>query len=200
LFTECTSGYDVTLVLDVSVSVHRKVGIEPIRSFIAKVVEFLDIGETRSLVGLIYFAGEASVAFDLQQYKTKRALISALKNREYPKERGSQFVPVLQLLHETAHNTSMGFRPDYPNIAIVITEGELKDSDSQLQKAAKEFHVQQWYQLFIVGIGNVDQDQLETVTGDPSLVYLVDKLDEQAREQAVHNLSLQLCKSQGKHL
>ena len=158
----------------------------------------MDIGETRSLVGLIYFAREASVEFNLQQFKTKQALLSELRNREYPRNRGTNIVPVLQLLNEIAHNTSMGFRPDYPNIAIVVTEGKLKDSDSQLQEVAEEFHMQQLYQLFTVGVGAFDRHRLETVTGDPSLVYLVDQLNEITREEVVHNISQQLCKSQSK--
>ncbi|XP_065916119.1 uncharacterized protein [Dysidea avara] len=193
---ECTTnGYDVVFVLDISVSIQKNVLVGSIRNFTTRVVSFLDIGLTRSLVGLMYFAGNARVVFDLQQYRSKHALTTALKEIDYPKKRGTKYIPILHLLNATAHSDSMGFRPDYPNIAIILTEGKSKDEPITLRREAKKFHIEQLYQLFAVGIGNVDQDQLYTITGDPSMVFLVDNLDEPALEQLEKNLSQQLCKN-----
>ncbi|XP_065916114.1 uncharacterized protein [Dysidea avara] len=193
---ECTTnGYDVVFVLDISVSIQKNVLVGSIRNFTTRVVSFLDIGLTRSLVGLMYFAGDARVVFDLQQYRSKHTLTSALKEIDYPKERGTKYISILHLLNATAHSDSMGFRPDYPNIAIILTEGKSKDEPRTLRREAKKFHMEQLYQLFAVGIGNADQDQLDTITGDPSMVFLVDNLDEPALEQLEKNLSQQLCKN-----
>ncbi|XP_065916128.1 adhesion G protein-coupled receptor E2-like isoform X2 [Dysidea avara] len=193
---ECTTnGYDVVFVLDISVSIQKNVLVGSIRNFTTRVVSFLDIGLTRSLVGLMYFAGDARVVFDLQQYRSKHTLTSALKEIDYPKEKGTKYIPILHLLNATAHSDSIGFRPDYPNIAIILTEGKSKDEPRTLRREAKKFHMEQLYQLFAVGIGNADQDQLDTITGDPSMVFLVDNLDEPALEQLEKNLSQQLCKN-----
>jgi len=188
----------VVFVLDNSISLHRNVEIESIRSFTTRVVEFLDIGLTRSLVGLMYFSRDARVVFDLQKYRSKHALISALREIDYPKEKGTRLIPVLHLLNATAHNRSMGFRPDYPNIGIILSEGRSKDSINALQKEAKKFHMQQLFKMFAIGVGNVDKDQLETITDDPSKVLLVDNLDEPALAQLEYNLSRQLCKDESK--
>ena len=198
-FIECTTnGYDVVFVLDISVSIQKNVLVGSIRNFTTRVVSFLDIGLTRSLVGLMYFAGDARVVFDLQQYRSKHTLTSALKEIDYPKEKGTKYIPILHLLNATAHSDSIGFRPDYPNIAIILTEGKSKDEPRTLRREAKKFHMEQLYQLFAVGIGNADQDQLDTITGDPSMVFLVDNLDEPALEQLEKNLSQQLCKNRSK--
>ncbi|XP_065916123.1 uncharacterized protein [Dysidea avara] len=193
---ECiTNGYDVVFVLDISISIQKNVSVGSIRNFTTRVVSFLDIGLTRSLVGLMYFAGDARVVFDLQQYRNKHTLTSALKEIDYPKEKGTKYIPILHLLNVTAHSDSMGFRPDYPNIAIILTEGKSREATRKLQRKAKKFHMEQLFQLFAVGVGNADQDQLDTITGDPSMVFLVDNLDEPALEQLEKNLSQQLCKN-----
>ena len=198
-FTECTmNGYDVVLVIDNSRTIHKSVTVKSIRNFTTRIVEFLDIGVTRSLVGLIYFARDARVVFDLQKYKSKPALISALREIDYPKSKGTKFIPVLHLLNATAHNGSMGFRHGYPNIGIILSEGELRDSMNTLRKEAKKFHMQQLYQLFAIEVGNVNQEQLEIITNDRYSVFLVDNLDEPALAQLEYNLSKKLCKDQSK--
>jgi len=192
------NGYDVVLVIDNSNTIHKSVTVESIRNFTTRIVEILDIGLTRSLVGLIYFARDARVVFDLQKYKSKPALISALREIDYPKNRGTKLIPVLRLLNATAHNGSMGFRHGYPNIGVILSEGKSRDSMNTLQKEAKKFHMQQLYQLFAIGVRDANQDQLETITDDRSSVFLVDNLDEPALAQLEYNLSKKLCKDQSK--
>ena len=93
------------------------------QEFLVRVVDTMDIGPQRSLVGIIYFAEKAQFHIDLDQYTSKTSLINAIRNLQVSEARGTNFLPVLELFNNSANDRSSGFRPNFPKAGVIVTDG-----------------------------------------------------------------------------
>jgi len=59
--------------------------------------------------------------------------MKAINDTEYPRETGTKILPVYTLLNKTAFNHSYGFRPDFANVGIVMTDGNANDGPRRIR-------------------------------------------------------------------
>ena len=189
------------MVLDVSVSVHHQNGtVAAIKRFTRNIVRELEIGQQSTLVGIVFFAENATFNITLNQYTTNDSLLQAINNISYPEKRGTRFVRVLQLLNATANNQSLGFRPDFKNVGIIVTDGRSKNEPKNLEETAEMFHNSGVYDLlFAVGVSDrVDKTELEIITNNKETAVLLDNIDDRAFDNLQQTVIQQLCEEQSK--
>jgi len=129
------------MVLDVSKSLD-KIGRGTFVNFIRNVINALDIGPNNTLVGMIFFTRNASYNFTLNQFTTKTQLLQAIDDigMSYPIWSGTKFKPIYELIRNTVSNVSLGFRPDFKNVGIILTDGKSKEKKTKLSNVANSFH------------------------------------------------------------
>ena len=197
--------YDVVFVLDDSQSIHRRrsgAAYDEMIKFVRRVVNnSLDIGPQKSLVGVMFFAGRdyQEFQFGLNNHTNKADLLNAIDDLQPQMRTGTTFVPVLQLLKSSEND---GFRPGFPKIAVLVTDGITPNNRAEeLMMTAEQFHNQSNFTLFVVGIvGNngADRDQLRTIAGNDLNVFAIENITEDTLRGLENTLATQLCGTQSK--
>ena len=200
--------YDVVFVLDDSQSIHRRrsgAAYDEMIKFVRRVVNnSLDIGPQKSLVGVMFFAGRdyQEFQFGLNNHTNKADLLNAIDDLQPQMRAGTRFVPVLQLLKSSENNQSLGFRPGFPKIAVLVTDGNTPNNHAEeLMMTAEQFHNQSNFTLFVIGIvGNngADRDQLRTIAGNDLNVFAIENITEDTLRGLENTLATQLCGTQSK--
>ena len=152
----------------------------------------MDIGTDKTLVGVVLFARDAWINFDLQQYPVKADLIEAIDRIVYSNisqlnHTGTNTPAALRLL-ETAGQRGGALKlrhdPSKPKIAVIVTDGRTntkhqtnnnKIQDSyETKMAVKYLHDHLIYDhIYAVGIrGNkkINFEELEYIATDTSQV------------------------------
>ena len=164
--------------------------------FTKRVVKRLDISLRTNLIGLVQFGFDASFVFPLQRYTSTRDVLSALDEfgKMYPRHNKTNFVPLLEFLGTSANDQSLGFRPNYSNVAVVITDGRSTDT-SNLSSAAMALHNRGVYQRYAVGVGNANLNELEVITDDEKTAFFESQLNDETIRQLERQLFKHLCQS-----
>jgi len=191
-------GYDAVIALDVSNSVGEN-GFNTIIDFARRIIKRVDIGEQKTKVGVILFAGTATKLFDLNQHTTESDLLSAINKIPFKRIRGNSYTRLLQQLQKISQDPSQGFRDDFDNIAIIITDAnKIKDRDAkdipvELPKTRSIF------ELYAVGIpleNRKRDDQLadlQLITDDDSRAFIANELTEVELDRIEMELAAKLC-------
>ena len=166
----CSGGsvQDVVFVIDTSGTIGFS-RFQLIREFTANVTNELITSSPNSAVGVILFASSAYIHFNLRNYTSLNALLSAINNLPYSGG-GSYTDQALILLLSTAQNGVLGLRNDSTKVAIVITDGR-SSSRSATSSAAAALHASKIFKVFAVGIDEVDVNELETIASSPDFVF-----------------------------
>ena len=179
-------------VLDTSNSI-TEARFQMIREFTEQISMLLDIGKTRSLVGVILVGNIAIVQFPVTQHTTASTLLPAL-NPGLPYSGGGTNTQAALNLLRTAGQTggTLDLRPGYVPIAIVVTDGVSNTRDTLA--AASALHASNIYaQVYAVGVSGADATGLNAIASDPSLVFFTSKFDDAAIAALQQNLTQQLC-------
>ena len=171
------SRLDLVLVVDSSGSITEKDegNWELVKTFLARIVDNLQVGPDRVHIGLVLFSSVASVRFDLRQYTTAEAVKEAIRN-----------LPHLRSTTNTAHGLELmrtavfgrpGDRDDVPNVAVLITDGQPNEREADTLPEA--FRAKQ-AGVTIVAVGVTDQvnmDQLRQIASNSDDVITVDNFN-----------------------
>jgi len=196
---ECGStireGLDLVFVLDTSGSI-REERFRLIRMFVEDIVKVLDIGveEDKTLVGVILFATDATLHFDLFSFTDIDALLPAI-NPGLPYNQGLTYTnEALDLLRTSALDGSMRLRNGRHHVAIVVTDG--RSSVPQLTlTAASRLHSETDYQVYAVGVNQALQRELEIIATDPTLTFHTNSFDATTLQQLQQTVTQTLCES-----
>ena len=165
------------------------------KEFIKNVVSFFTIGLDATRVGLVAYSTESHEEFDLDRRTTLNSLHRAIDRVDY---RGGWTATALalddarELLDPDRNN---GARPDsqgVPKIAVLITDG--KSNQHPIDLAAPALR-DSGVQVYAIGIGNIDLDELKLIASDPDdeHVFILNSFNDAAG--FVNLLSLTACES-----
>jgi collagen type VI alpha len=112
---------DVMLVLDTSGSV-RNDRFFYVQSFIASIIDQLEIGTDKTLVGALRFNDSTQELFSLNTYNTRQDIMYAIQKLVFYGGR-TNISGALATLATRAFNVANGDRSDAPNVALIITDG-----------------------------------------------------------------------------
>ena len=184
------SVQDVVIVIDTSGSI-GSTHFQLIREFTANITTELINSSPNSTVGVILFASNAHIEFNLQAYTSLNSLLSAIYQLPY-NGGGTNTAKALTLLLSTAQNGVLGLRADSSKVAIVITDGHSNNQSATLSSAAA-LHASNIFDVLAVGVGGADLDELEAIASSSEFVFFTSSFDTTGLQQLESKLLPQLC-------
>ena len=181
---------DVVFVIDTSGSIGSS-RFQLIREFTADITTELITSSPNSAVGVILFANSAYVHFNLQTYTSLNALLTAIDNLPYSGG-NTNTAEALTLLLTTVQNGVLEFRNDSTKLAIVITDG-LSSRRSATLSAAAVLHASNIFDVYAVGVGGANLNELEAIASSPDFVFFTSSFDSDGLHQLLDELLQQLC-------
>ncbi|ELW65711.1 Integrin alpha-2 [Tupaia chinensis] len=154
----CPSLVDVVVVCDESNSIYPW---EAVKNFLEKFVQGLDIGPTKTQVGLIQYANDPRVIFDLNTFKTKDEMILATSKTA---QRGGDLTntfKAIQFARDFAYSPASGGRPSATKVMVVVTDGESHDG-SRLKAVIDQCNNDNILRFGIAVLGYLNRNALDT--------------------------------------
>ncbi|XP_052797297.1 collagen alpha-4(VI) chain-like [Mya arenaria] len=190
---ECDgSQYDLVFVLDSSSSVGEQ-NFTVMKDFVNDVIENLDIGPSKTRIGLITFSRYPILRIALNSYGDKTLLKAAVDNVPYVQGATETDAAIELLVH-------VGFaasRSDVPNIAIVVTDGH-SINHNQTVDAANDAK-QRGITMFAIGIGTyINPDELEAIASVPVDRYMYVVSNFNALTRSVAGITARTCNETAK--
>ena len=164
-----------------------------VREFVDNFTINLKLHSPESSIGVILFDNFARINFTLGEHTSLTTLSPAI-NPGLPYFRGfrTNTAGALRLLLSTARNGILGIRNETSNIAIVITDGQ-SDNQFSTQSAAAALHGANIFDVYAIGYGSADTNELNTIASDPHFVYFTNFFNQFDIQQLQMNLIDQLC-------
>ena len=194
IFVDCTVDgvKDIVFLIDTSSSI-GSFRFRMVREFVDNITTNLKLNSPESSVGVILFDDFARIQFTLGTHRSLTTLSSAINpGLPYFSGFGTDTAGALRLLLSTAQNGFLGIRNETSNIAIVITDGQ-SNSQFSTQSAAAALHAANIFDVYAIGYGSADINELNTIASDPNLVYFTDFFNQFGVQNLQMNVANQLC-------
>lgn len=142
------------------------------RTFVANVVEFFDIGLDATRAGVVVYSSGVTTSISLKQYTTGSSLATAVKSLTYPSG-GTDTAAGLNHVRTALFSSTGGVRPTssaVPRVLVVITDGASNNGPGTLQAAAALRN--EGVIIVSVGVGSGPRvSELQGMAGDSGAVY-----------------------------
>ncbi|XP_064631743.1 collagen alpha-3(VI) chain-like [Lineus longissimus] len=166
-----TERADIVFVMDSSGSIGRS-NFKTMTQFVHDVVGTFNIGVSNVNVGLMKYGFQPALEFNLNKYTTKADTLAAILNIKY-KSGFTNTGGAIAYMRTSMFTNANGDRPGVKNIAVVISDGNSRDSASTVLEAAlaRDANIT----MIAIGIGSkVDQQELNDIASDPDRKYAFD--------------------------
>lgn len=159
-------------------------------TFMASVVNQTTVGKDLTRFGVILYSDTPKSSFTLNEIYSKGKVLEALQQLVQPG--GGTHTGAALAYSLPYFNAEHGGRKEMPQILMVITDGEARDSDRL--KAESDALRQNGITVISIGVQDAKRDQLETMAGgDTSKVFFVDNFKD--LETLYQNISSVFCNS-----
>ncbi|ELU18067.1 hypothetical protein CAPTEDRAFT_37042, partial [Capitella teleta] len=157
---------DLVFVLDGSESISRA---DPqnwpkVLEFAANIVDYYVITPNNTRVGLVQFSDIGIIEFNLTSYKTASDVKKAILGLKIRNSFTNTFDGLVQM--RKLFTAPYGDRPDIPNVAIVLTDGEhsreTPDPITEAERAQKD-----GITMLTVGVAQANREELKGMSSDP---------------------------------
>ena len=201
-----TEGYtvpciDTVFVLDVSKSIKRP-HLKAIKEFVIDIVRLMDISAKCSRVGMILFANNASINFNLNKYLEPVCLQNAINQIMKPNGRAGTDIPAaLNLLRNAGGRCgTLGLSYNKMHIVFFITDGNTSlsrlgpaETRELTMDAGKQLRDAKIYdKIYAVGIEKT-VETLHYIANPPSLVFSIPGFNQSLFAKIRTNISMELC-------
>lgn len=189
LFVDCeVEKVDLVFLVDGSTSIHEK-DFEKMKTFLSSVVQDFDVSVDRVRIGVAQFSHIYQPEFPLGKFIGKQEI-------------SLQIEKIKQLFGNTHIGAALRqvksyFRPDTgsrinagtPQVLLVLTDGKSQDDVAQDAEDLRNKGID----IYSVGIGEVDDQQLIQITGDANKKLTVHNFDElrKIKKRIVRNICTQ---------
>ena len=181
------------------------------KDFVARTFNFVNISADCSRAGLILFASDAFIAFDLNEHPNEASLQNALNQiqlSDYRRtvRRGTNTPAALDLMRTAAQDGSLGLsarRSDRARIALVMTDGRpnLKgirqtEANDRTERAGNLLRLSGEYdQIYAVGIEGQQpiENILHFIASPPSLAFFITEFSEELFNQLTVDIAREFC-------
>ena len=206
---------DFVFVCDVSLTIGNDANFNVIKNFVRAISNSLTIGLNDNLVGIILFARHANISFHAQEYTNSEDLNAAIDSIVYSEipeldRTGTNIPEALDLLRTAGRpGGELRFRDelDVTRAAVFITDGRTNTRDltgnsrivdaQNTNDAAARLHESGIYdQIYAIAIARNKKTnfmELEFITSDPSLVFLIQDITIDLFEEILRNLTNLAC-------
>ncbi|XP_037654964.1 integrin alpha-2 [Choloepus didactylus] len=154
----CPSLIDVVVVCDESNSIYPW---DAVKNFLEKFVQGLDIGPTKTQVGLIQYANNPRIVFNLNTFKAKAKMIEATSRTFQHGGDLTNTFKAIQFARDFAYSAAAGGRPSATKVMVVVTDGESHDG-SMLKAVIDQCNKDNIVRFGIAVLGYLNRNALDT--------------------------------------
>ncbi|XP_030628209.1 matrilin-3b [Chanos chanos] len=155
---------DLVFIIDSSRSV-RPAEFEKVKTFLADMVDTLEIGIDATRVALVNYASTVNIEFLLNTYSSKAEIKQAF-SRIDPLSSGTMTGLAIKTAMEKAFTEESGARPRSKNISkvsIIVTDGRPQDKVEEVSAAARASGIE----IYAVGVDRADMASLRLMASQP---------------------------------
>uniref|UniRef100_A0A8D0DZM6 Integrin alpha-2 n=1 Tax=Salvator merianae TaxID=96440 RepID=A0A8D0DZM6_SALMN len=131
---KCSSAIDVVIVCDESNSIYPW---EAVKAFLEKFAQGLDIGPTKTQVGLIQYGSFPRVVFNLNTYPNKEDVEKAMLQTYQSGGVYTNTFKAIEYARQNAFSKEAGGRTTASKVMVVVTDGESHDGSNLKEVIAK---------------------------------------------------------------
>ena len=146
-------------------------GFPAMIDFVQRVVDRLDVGETKDHVSVAQYSRDAEVHFNLNTYTTKADVVDTVRGLRHRGGRPLNTGAALKYVRDNVFTASSGSRrlEGVPQILILLNGGRSFDNVDAPASALK----QQGIVVFGIGTRNSDSRELQRISYEPSYAIAV---------------------------
>ncbi|KAF7239426.1 Matrilin-3 [Varanus komodoensis] len=155
---------DLVFIIDSSRSV-RAQEFEKVKTFLAKMIDSLDIGERATRVAVVNYASTVKVEFNLQTYFDHTSMKQAISHIS-PLSVGTMTGLAIQTAMDDVFTKEAGARVSslgIPKVAIIVTDGRPQDQVQEVASRARASGIE----IYAVGVGRADMQSLRLMASEP---------------------------------
>uniref|UniRef100_A0A8C5R881 Collagen alpha-1(XII) chain n=1 Tax=Leptobrachium leishanense TaxID=445787 RepID=A0A8C5R881_9ANUR len=181
---------DIVFLIDSSWSIGDD-NFNKVRQFIFNTVGAFDVINPAGIqVSFVQFSDEAQTEFKLNTYADKSQALGALATIRY-KGGNTKTGKALKFVRDKVLTVENGMRRSVPKVLVVVTDGRSQDD---VKKSAMDIQ-QSGFSVFVIGVADVDYNELRNIGSKPSdrHVFIVDDFD--AFEKIEDNLITFVCET-----
>ncbi|XP_063151748.1 integrin alpha-2 [Candoia aspera] len=130
----CSSAIDVVVICDESNSIYPW---ESVKNFLKKFIQSLDIGPTKTQVGLIQYGNFPRIVFNLNTHTDKKAVEQAMSETTQNGGDQTNTFKAIEYARQHAFSKKAGGRPTASKVMVVVTDGESHDGSDMPEVIAK---------------------------------------------------------------
>lgn len=166
----CNSAeQDIVFVIDSSTSVGDG-NFQKVLGFVKDMLTNADIDSGVVRVGALLYSTDVSIQFHLGTFKSKTDLFYAIETITYMYGNTNTAAGLLALTEEM-FTLANGDRPDVPNIAFVITDGQSNINTFNTVPQAEVARAA-GIEVYAIGIGLTETEELKGISSKPLEKYL----------------------------
>ena len=162
------------LLIDSSGSV-TQTHFEKMLSFAAYLCRLIGINNGKTRVGLITFNSHAKIAFHLEDHHTLTTVSKSIMSVPYVPGK-TNMAAAIRRMREEMFERARGDRPGVPNIGVMLADGFSTIDPEQTVVEAERAH-RKGIQLFTVGVGLEDFDELNLIARNEKHVFAAEDFD-----------------------
>ena len=185
----CDGEADIVFLMDSSGSV-TQTHFEKMLSFVAHLSRLIGMKDGKTRIGLLKYNHGAHIEFHMNEHQTYPSLAKAVMAVPYDPGK-TNIAAALRRMRRDMFVRSHGDRPGVPNIGVLLADGyssvDMHDTTSEAVKAR-----QKGIQLFTLGIGIEDFDELKLIANDDDRVFSADGFD--SLTDLVQTMADRICK------
>jgi Mg-chelatase subunit ChlD len=168
IFSGCAVGaLDLAFVLDDSGSVDDEEFGDVIKFVTYMIDAFPGISARGTRVGVVMFSTDAEISIAFDRYYQRKQLIAAVEG--LTRKRGKTFINTGLDKANELFTPARGSRNDASKVLVLMTDGKSKGNVAPPAQRLRDKGVR----VIVVGVGNVDQRQLEQIAGVEENVFKV---------------------------
>ncbi|XP_078504196.1 collagen alpha-1(XII) chain isoform X2 [Lissotriton helveticus] len=181
---------DIVFLIDGSWSIGDD-SFNKVRQFVFNTIGAFDVINPAGIqVSFVQFSDDAQTEFKLNTYADKALALGALQDIRY-KGGNTKTGKALAFISEKVLTAENGMRRSVPKVLVVVTDGRSQD---EVKKSAQVIQ-HSGFSVFVVGVADVDYNELRNIGSKPSErhVFIVDDFD--AFEKIQDNLITFVCET-----
>ncbi|KAH0627930.1 hypothetical protein JD844_008514, partial [Phrynosoma platyrhinos] len=155
---KCSSAVDVVVVCDESNSIYPW---DAVQAFLEKFVRSLDIGPTKTQVGLIQYGNSPRVIFNLNTYPNKEDVVQAMLRTSQKGGEYTNTFAAIDYARRFAFSKESGGRPSASKVMVVVTDGESHDGP-KLQEVITKCNEDNITRFGIAVLGYLIRNDMDT--------------------------------------
>lgn len=166
----CNTGSnkrDIVFLLDGTDD--SRMGLPAIQEFISQMAKDLDTNDDVVRMAIVQYSDDVRVYFSLKSSKSRKAVISTVRNLRHKGGRNRKTGAALQFVRDRVFRTSSGSRhlQGVPQILFLLTVGKSSDDVSKPALSLKQFGVQS----FAIGFKRANLEELQKIAFSSSFLY-----------------------------